>query len=214
MSKKIRAWHFVDSHLRLRYGDGRRVGAGRTYLASEPIKLCVWGLHASVNPYHALTYAPGPFVCRVECSGKIIHGHDKLVCTSRKVLWMADASNVIGHFTRLCALDVIHLWSPHPETIKFLRTGKEEFRQAARADASCSAKNAASATRYASSWGGGSINNAKCVADLASRAKATEEAQKNLGTVEAYDVSFITSYKRYGRRLTRLLRELGRKSRG
>jgi hypothetical protein len=37
------------------------------------------GLHASVRISDALQFAPGPTICRVECSGKIIHESDKFV---------------------------------------------------------------------------------------------------------------------------------------
>jgi len=42
------------------------------------------------------------------------------------VVWGLDASLVLRRFARLCALDVVHLWSPPPLVVRYLRTGDHE----------------------------------------------------------------------------------------
>ena len=63
----MKAWHFLREDKRLGYGDGRLVRRNHTFKC-DPDKLqpCHYGLHGSVKIMDALTYAPGPVVCRVE----------------------------------------------------------------------------------------------------------------------------------------------------
>ena len=96
--KKLLAWHFTKG-FKLR--DGQDLVAGRTYKVEGPLRLCEHGLHASIRAIDALEYAPDTVVSRVECSGDIVHGEDKLVCSQRKVLWCRDVSKEL----RLCACD-------------------------------------------------------------------------------------------------------------
>ena len=65
--------------------------------------LCEHGLHASIKALDALRYAPGTMVARVELSGRIIHGDDKIVSRRRKTLWMADATKTLQWFAVWCA---------------------------------------------------------------------------------------------------------------
>ena len=105
------AWHFVSADRKLR--DGNSVAPGYVYAVDpDELSLCQWGLHASVRPLDALRYAPGPIICRVECRGRVLHDTDKLVCSEREVLWMADATDALRGFARQCAQDVLHLWNP------------------------------------------------------------------------------------------------------
>ena len=113
--KTIRAWHFVGAKLR----DGSAIPADGVKLrfAGEPI-MCKRGLHASIDPFDALQYAPGSTLCLVDCSGKVIEGHDKLVCTERTIVARIDAtkccatsrvckrcqSSICGNRRRLCAI--------------------------------------------------------------------------------------------------------------
>ncbi len=100
---KIKAWHFLPSDYRLRYGDRRIVAAGDVVRVNcEPV-LCQSGLHASERILVALEYAPGPILCRVLVGGTIVRGNDKLVGTTREVLWTLDATHVLHRFTCWCA---------------------------------------------------------------------------------------------------------------
>lgn len=111
------------------------------------LELCNSGLHASERALDSLQYAPGPYLCRVECFGKIVHGNDKLVCSKRKVIWQADATDTLRAFARRCASDVLHLWDA-PEIVKeYLATGHESKRAAAWSAARAAA-NAESISRY------------------------------------------------------------------
>lgn len=131
-SKRVLAWHFLAGPLPGVLRDGSPAPAdGEILTHDDPLILCEQGLHASVRPKDALNYAPGPIVCRVECSGTIQHDGDKLVCTERRILWRADADATLHAFTRWCALSVIHLWDPPQVVRDYLETGREEIRAAA-----------------------------------------------------------------------------------
>jgi hypothetical protein len=60
--------------------------------------LCQRGFHASVRVLDALRYAQGAVICRVRLSGIIVRGDDKVVASSREVLWMADATETLHLF--------------------------------------------------------------------------------------------------------------------
>ena len=94
MSAPVLAWHFLAADRRMAHQD-EVVEAGYVYTYDGPLKLRGAGFHASVRAVDAIQYAPGPVVCRVRCSGEIIHNKDKLVAQHREVLWMADATSVL-----------------------------------------------------------------------------------------------------------------------
>ena len=113
----MRAWHFVGDTLR----DGRPVPAdGEKLIFNEEPILCIQGLHASIDPFDALTYAPGATLCLVECGGNIVMGHDKLVCTERAIIVRMDADPLLREFARWCALSVIHMWDAPPVVLDYL----------------------------------------------------------------------------------------------
>jgi hypothetical protein len=91
---QINAWHFLPENGHTRYND-LPVTPGEPMRHEGPITLCESGLHASIKLDDALSYAPGPILCRVLCEGQVVEGHDKIVCTQRTVLWMFDASRVL-----------------------------------------------------------------------------------------------------------------------
>ena len=127
----MKAWYFSGTDCRLRYGDGRVIEAGETHIVECKPILCEQGLHGSVKPLDALSFAPGPMVWRVELSGDLDIGDDKVAATSRKYLWGYDATDVLCKFARLCALDVIHLWDAPEVVVRYLKTGDEPLRAAA-----------------------------------------------------------------------------------
>lgn len=113
--------------------------AGKTLIVKGPVVLCETGLHACKNLLDACNYAPGPYIWRVELSGTVVHGNDKSVATKRKAVWGFDATEVLKEFARKVALDaVLKAWDEKkfgvfPEvTKKFLETGDESLRSAAR----------------------------------------------------------------------------------
>ena len=139
----MRIWKFLKDDRRLGYGDGRLVEVGRTLTVQGEVRLCERGIHGSVVARDALWYAPGTVVARGEAGGMIDTGTDKLACAEFTPLVIVDALDTLRHFARLCALDVAHLWSPAPDTVRFLRTGDLALRQAAFRDASSAAAEAA-----------------------------------------------------------------------
>ena len=100
--KKILAWHWAKADLKTQHSN-EPIAKGKTLKATGPLQLCENGMHASLNPMDALQYAPGPMLCRVELSGEIIQGEDKLCASSRKVLWIANADHMLQEFACLCA---------------------------------------------------------------------------------------------------------------
>lgn len=142
----IEAWHFVGATLR----DGRPLPRDGKWLVhrGEAI-ICNSGLHASKRPAHALEYAPGPVLCRVECDDIITEQHDKLMCLRRRIIERADITETLRFYTRMQALSVIHLYDdPAPVVLDYLMTGDGNIRAAAWA----AARGAASAAARAAAW--------------------------------------------------------------
>jgi len=131
----MKAWHFLHDNGLLRDGtDPPADGQWLEYPGKR--EMCKSGLHASIKPLDALKYAPGSIVCRVEVDKAcIITWHHKINTRRRKILWRLDTIEILSHFSRLCALDVIHLWDAPDVVIKYLRTGDKSRREAARSAA-------------------------------------------------------------------------------
>ncbi len=129
----IQAWHFVGDTLR----DGRPIPADGEWLVhTGPVKICSTGLHASRRPAHALRYAPGPVLCRVECDDVVDDKDDKLVCRRRRIVQRADITETLRYYARMQALSVIHLYDNPPDVVlDYLMTGDESIRAAAGAAA-------------------------------------------------------------------------------
>lgn len=125
----IEAWHFVGNTLR----DGRPIPADGEWLVYHgPIETCLTGLYASRRPWHALRYAPGPILCRVECDDVVAELDDKLVCRRRRIIARADVTETLRYFARMQALSVIHLANDPPDVLlDYLMTGDEALRDAA-----------------------------------------------------------------------------------
>ena len=127
--KRQLGWHFVGETLR----DGRPIPPDGEWLEHEgSLVMCESGLHLSFKALHALTYAPGHTICRVEYGGKVLKDMDKLVCSRRKILWRFDGEKLLRDFARGCALDVIGLWEAPPIVRQYLETGDEAIKAAAR----------------------------------------------------------------------------------
>jgi len=145
---RIYGWWFSDRKT-LRHGDGRRVSIGKTHTVTGKIECCKNGLHLSILPLDALHYAWGKIVWRVVGSGDIHREDDKIACSRRTyVRGGIDCSDVLDRFSRLCALDVIHLWDAPDIVVQYLRTGDPSIRDAAR-DAARDAMDAALYAGYA-----------------------------------------------------------------
>jgi hypothetical protein len=102
---KVLAWHFCkvsEGEPILRNGEpAKRVGKTEHYL--DEVVMCRFGLHASKNIMDALNDAPGCYLRRVECSGEMVMGDNKLVCSHRKILAEANMEQLLHEFACRCA---------------------------------------------------------------------------------------------------------------
>jgi hypothetical protein len=104
------AWHFLSEDRRLRYEDKTLVTPGlKLSVDDTKLELCEYGLHASKRAIDALQYAPGPIICRVRVSGKILEDGDKVCAAEREVIWMADATGELHEFGCWAAEQALYL---------------------------------------------------------------------------------------------------------
>ena len=112
-AKTILAWHYVsiaaDGKPRLNYGDDREVVVGKRLAAKGELELCANGMHACINPLDCFDYLPGGamMLCRVELSGKMVEGSDKLCARYRTVRAMIPALPFLIDFAAWCAEQAI-----------------------------------------------------------------------------------------------------------
>ena len=139
--KIVRAYYFSNKEKRLRNGDNRKIRKGVTHtFQGEPL-LCCRGLHGSVRPLDALRYAPGPIIWKVELSGLMDIGDNKISAQNRKYIEWVDGTELLRKFARMCAMDVGDKIKPYTSeadyclVVKYLKTGDESLRAAARAAA-------------------------------------------------------------------------------
>ena len=124
----MKAWHFVGDTLR----DGRPVPKDGEWLVHDgPVEMCAYGLHASTQPFDALTYAPGNTLCLVECEDIAETKKDKFVCRRRKIIARMNTEEMLRYFARMQALSVVHLWDAPDVVLDYLMTGDESLRFAA-----------------------------------------------------------------------------------
>jgi hypothetical protein len=187
----IEAWHFVGSTLR----DGRPIPPDGEWLVhTGPVKICLTGLHASRRPAHALEYAPGPVLCRVECDDIVTEDHDKFVCRRRRIIQRADITETLRYYARMQALSVIHLYDDPPDVVlDYLMTGDESIRAAARAAAWAAARDAARDAAWDAAWAAARAAAwaaARVAAGAAARVAAWYAARDNFDALiyEQFDV--------------------------
>jgi hypothetical protein len=144
----VLAWHFTADTLR----DGRPIPpVGEWLIHNGKVEMCARGLHASRSALDALQYAPGGTLHRVECEGIVAEDSDKLVCRRRRIVATICESRmdqVLRAFARRCALDVIDKWDAPEVVRRYLETGDESIRAAARAAALDAALDAARAAAW------------------------------------------------------------------
>ena len=174
MIKTVLAYHFTDGyHLR----DGQPLETGREYVFDGEPVMCESGYHASRHVFDALEYAPGATLSRVECREVTEECDDKLVCRRRRVIATIDATKILRKFARMCALDVIHLWDAPDVVVRYLKTGDESLRDAARI-AAWDARSAAWDARSAAWDTGDAARDAAWAAAWAARAAAKDAAMQ------------------------------------
>lgn len=158
------AWHFVGDTLL----DGRPIPADGEWLVhTGKVIPCKQGLHASIEPFDALRYAPGTTLCRVEVRGMIAyHENNKLAASERRIIARFDASQLLSYFARKQALSCTDNWqgTPPDEVLDWLTTGNPSARKAAKttawrvswsaaeATARLAARSAAETTEALAAW--------------------------------------------------------------
>jgi hypothetical protein len=229
LESSILGWHFVSSTGLLR--DGQKLEC-KLYEWDGQLKLCKAGFHGSVRALDALKYAPGPLVCQVKSSGKILHDIDKYVSNRREVLWYADAAKALHTFAYDEAERALSaLADPDPRSLAAIAVkrrwidGKATNAEldAAR-DAACAAAMAAvmdaeldaawNAARYAAmdaeldaAW------NAACAAAMAAAMAAVRAAVRAVAEDAAMAAAMATAMAAANQRLEATLVQLAPKSR-
>lgn len=148
--KTIRGWHFVGDTLR----DGSPIPDDGVWLPKieGALNLCERGYHGSKHPLDALQYAPGGTLCRCEYRGEIVHGDDKFCASERRIIWRADATEMLDYFARMQAVAVAHRWDARDVVLDFLMTGNESLRARAYASARDSARYSNETYAYVSAY--------------------------------------------------------------
>lgn len=129
MSNPVLAYHFTNGYA-LR--DGQPLVVGKEYVFDGKPVMCDCGYHASRHVFDALQHAPGSVLSLVECRGVEDEDKEKLVCRSRAVIATIDATELLRAFARAEALRVVHLWDAPEIVVRYLKTGDEAIRDAAR----------------------------------------------------------------------------------
>ena len=197
----MKAWHFIGTSLR----DGRPLPAdGETLRHDGDLIMCEQGLHASIRIIDALTYAPGHTICRVKVSGHETQGHeDKIVCRERTILWRLEVEPVLRKFARLCALDVVHLWNAPDIVVRFLKSGDEGIRDAARDAAWDAARDAARAAAWDATLDAARVAASDAAWDARDAARvAAWDAPR-----DARDAARVAALDAQNKRLTRMVLE-------
>lgn len=179
--KPVLAWYFSDKTKRLRYGDGREIVLGVEHTVKGYPEPCRYGLHGSESILDALEYAPGPIIWRVELSGRIKRGHNKIAATRRRyVAGGIDISDTLRRFACDQALSVAHLWDMPAIVREYLETMDESKRVAALDAAGGIARFAWDAARvaWAASW-----DDAFFAARVGARVATRDGADKSLETM-------------------------------
>lgn len=154
--RSVLAWHFL-AEPKLPHGDDRPVVVGDTLTVEGPIIPCQRGLHASRRAIDALRYAPGALVCRVRCSGEIVEKDDKLACSERTVLWMADATRVLRLFACDIAEEVLLAErkrgrEPHADSWRAIEVARRWVNGKATDEERSAAESAAKSAAWSAAW--------------------------------------------------------------
>ena len=224
MSKTVLAYHFTDGW-QLR--DGQPLVVGSEYVFDGDPVMCARGYHASRHVFDALEYAPGATLSRVECREVTEERDDKLVCKRRTVIQTIDATELLRKFARMCALDVVHLWEAPDIVIRYLKTGDESLRDAARSAAweassassarASGAASSAEAAAWSAAWEASSAawdvawdtgDSARAATRDAAWAAARSigwDAARSVGWDAASAIARDTAMRRQRRRLARMV---------
>ena len=150
----VLAWHFLYEDNKMRCGNVAPADGEWLVFDGEP-ELCASGLHASLRPFDALQYAPGPILCLVECDDIREQSDDKLVCTRRRIITSMDDSEMLRHYARMEALQALQ-YAPSLNmddvVYDWLMTGDESIKSAAYLAARSAAYLAAESAARSAAW--------------------------------------------------------------
>jgi len=142
-------WHFAamkDGKPVMR--DGTMIEPGKRYTVPKAV-LCESGFHGSARAIDALQYASGSWVSKRDID-EVTRRYNKVCGPACVHTEGFDATEILRKFARLCALDVIDLWGAPEIVVRYLKTGDESLRIAARYAAMAAVIAAASdSARYA-----------------------------------------------------------------
>jgi hypothetical protein len=194
------AFHFLaDKNGSPVYRDGRPAKLGETLTHDGPLVACENGLHYSRRPIDALTYAPGPWLCRVKIGGKVVEATDKGCCSRREIVWIGDVTPILRVFARWCALQVIDKWNAPEVVLRYLLTGDESIRAAAwdavRAAARDAAGAAARDAALAAAWDVAAARDAALAAAWAAAGAAARDAARDAAGAAAQKVAWDAAQK-------------------
>lgn len=144
------AYHFTGATLR----DGRPIPPiGETLVHYGPIAICRSGLHASLHPFGALGYAPGPMLHKVRCEDIVTYHPNTLCCRRRTILATVDAEHLLRRFAADQALSVAAIWDMPPVVRGYLVALDPALRASAE-DAAWSAATTTSAAELVAAQAG------------------------------------------------------------
>jgi len=199
-------WHFAaiqDGKPVMR--DGTIIEPGKRYEVPKAV-MCESGFHGSARAIDALQYAPGSWVSKRDID-EVIRKDDKVCGPACVHTEGFDATEILRKFARLCALDVIDLWDSPKIVVRYLKTGDESIRIAARYAAMAAAIAAASyaemdAARAAAR--AAATDAARYVARYVATDAATDVA-RDAATDAARAAVWDAARGKQNRRLTRML---------
>ena len=181
------AWHFSNGYIS--HGDGREIKRGETYSIKWPYKmfiaptLCEAGFHGSLRAIDALKYAHGSIVSLCEIYGRVAIGGDKIVGDSRRVLFIADASDLLFEFACWVAEEALKArmaegYKFEPATFAAIQA-RRDF-QAGRVSKQDLSAAAWLAAESAAAWSAAARSAAWSAAWAAARVMQNEELEKRL----------------------------------
>jgi hypothetical protein len=193
MNSPVLAWWFSASTYRLA-NTGTRFRVGHTNIVTGKIIPCEHGLHGSLLAIDALKYAPGSNVIRGLFDGTVVeHNNDKIACSRRTPLVIADATMLLQEFAYWCArtqwdlltdqrsrtaIETKARWIRGEATDTELAAARDAAWAATR-DASAASAAARDAARYASA-ASASDSAAAWAGDSAARAAQNIELERRL----------------------------------
>jgi hypothetical protein len=213
----MKAWYFSENPDHLSFDDKRRIKSGITHTVEDDPELRPYKLRGCTRPWDSLRYALGSYIWRIDLGGIITHDENQVVATECAHLWGYDATDVLKKFTRLCTLDVAHLWNAPNIAIRYLRNGDKSLLDSARNAAHNAAHKYNTENNTIARTAAWSVvqATAKVTAQVAARTTAIAALQaatevialKNAIFTPEWTTAWITAEDAQNRRLYRMLME-------